>query len=300
LHSSEFFVAAAELAACAWLGDDGIRPGKASCCLARIHDCGTVVDMKTSRGSSTEAPLPTDLPDWLRALGLERYAETFQENGITAEILPYLSSEDLKEIGVLSIGHRRQLLNAIDPVRPDQHEKRQRRWLDFSAFLVACIALSTSMYSAYLTRKHDRLSVVPFISVDDRGPFLKYKIDGPGSFEIWMENNGAGVARITSLSILSDLTSATDFNDVMRVTTLNKYPQLHWTELEFPYYLRPGQKISLFYVNQAEIEKLSGDMRTASLNELAEKARALKISVQYESIYGKVNTATWPHKRTKG
>jgi hypothetical protein len=114
-----------------------------------------------------------------------------------------------------------------------------------------------------------------------------------------MANNGAGVARITSLSISSDLTSATDFNDVMRVTTLNKYSQLHWTELEFPYYLRAGQKISLFYVNQAEIEKLSADMRAALLNELAEKVRALKISVQYESIYGEVNTATWPHKRTK-
>jgi class 3 adenylate cyclase/tetratricopeptide (TPR) repeat protein len=61
--------------------------------------------------------------DWLRDLGLERYEATFRENDVNAELLPKLTADDLKELGVTSVGHRRQLLEAIaalagDPVRP--------------------------------------------------------------------------------------------------------------------------------------------------------------------------------------
>ena len=51
--------------------------------------------------------------DWLRALGLERYEAAFRENDVGAELLPNLTADDLKEIGVGSFGHRRQLLEAI-------------------------------------------------------------------------------------------------------------------------------------------------------------------------------------------
>ena len=50
-----------------------------------------------------------EVADWLRALGLERYEATFRENDVTAELLPNLTADDLKEIGVTSFGHRRQL-----------------------------------------------------------------------------------------------------------------------------------------------------------------------------------------------
>ena len=50
---------------------------------------------------------------WLRDLGLERYEEAFQENEIDAKILPKLTAEDLKDIGVTTVGHRRKLLEAI-------------------------------------------------------------------------------------------------------------------------------------------------------------------------------------------
>ena len=54
-----------------------------------------------------------DIADWLRQIGLERYAEAFEDHDIDAEILPTLGAEDLKELGVTSLGHRKRLLQAI-------------------------------------------------------------------------------------------------------------------------------------------------------------------------------------------
>ena len=54
-----------------------------------------------------------DISGWLRGLGLERYEQAFRENEIDLRILPELTADDLKELGVAAIGHRRLLLKAI-------------------------------------------------------------------------------------------------------------------------------------------------------------------------------------------
>ena len=54
-----------------------------------------------------------DVAAWLRGLGLERYEAAFRENAVDAAVLPRLTSEDLKEIGVAALGHRKRLLEAI-------------------------------------------------------------------------------------------------------------------------------------------------------------------------------------------
>ena len=54
-----------------------------------------------------------DIEAWLRGLGLERYEPAFRDNEIDWEVLPKLTSDDLREIGVTAIGHRRKLLEAI-------------------------------------------------------------------------------------------------------------------------------------------------------------------------------------------
>jgi class 3 adenylate cyclase/predicted ATPase len=54
-----------------------------------------------------------DIESWLRSLSLERYAAAFRENEIDDTVLPSLTAEDLKELGVGPIGHRRKLLDAI-------------------------------------------------------------------------------------------------------------------------------------------------------------------------------------------
>jgi len=60
---------------------------------------------------SVGAPMQ-QIADWLQKLGLGQYAQRFAENDITFSILPDLTDQDLKEIGV-PLGHRRQLLREI-------------------------------------------------------------------------------------------------------------------------------------------------------------------------------------------
>ena len=60
-----------------------------------------------------------DLGEWLRSLGLERYEPAFRENDIDDAILPRLTAEDLKELGVSSLGHRHKLLDAIAALHTD-------------------------------------------------------------------------------------------------------------------------------------------------------------------------------------
>jgi class 3 adenylate cyclase len=60
-----------------------------------------------------------DLGGWLRSLGLERYEAAFRENEIDETVLPSLTHETLKELGVTAVGHRLKLLDAIAALRPD-------------------------------------------------------------------------------------------------------------------------------------------------------------------------------------
>jgi predicted ATPase/class 3 adenylate cyclase len=55
---------------------------------------------------------------WLGELGLERYAEAFEANDIDASVLRTLNADDLKELGVTSLGHRKKLLEAIAALTP--------------------------------------------------------------------------------------------------------------------------------------------------------------------------------------
>jgi len=57
------------------------------------------------------------ITDWLQKLGLGQYAQRFVENDINLAILPDLTDQDLKDIGVASFGHRRQLLRAITELK---------------------------------------------------------------------------------------------------------------------------------------------------------------------------------------
>src|SRR6478672_6752812 len=56
---------------------------------------------------------------WLRSLGLGKYEAAFRENEIDETVLQSLTAEDLKELGVTALGHRRKLLDAIAALRND-------------------------------------------------------------------------------------------------------------------------------------------------------------------------------------
>ena len=64
-----------------------------------------------------------DLGDWLRSLGIEEYEAAFRDNKIDERSLPSLTAEDLKELGIAALGHRRILLDAIAALRADRGAK---------------------------------------------------------------------------------------------------------------------------------------------------------------------------------
>jgi class 3 adenylate cyclase/predicted ATPase len=58
-----------------------------------------------------------DIAEWLRNLELAQYEALFRSNDIDGSVLSSLTNEDLKDLGVFSIGHRRKLLDAIAALR---------------------------------------------------------------------------------------------------------------------------------------------------------------------------------------
>jgi hypothetical protein len=63
-----------------------------------------------------------DLGGWLWRLGLERYEAAFRENEISEKVLPSLTAEDLKELGVAALGYA-AALDAIAALRADTSAK---------------------------------------------------------------------------------------------------------------------------------------------------------------------------------
>ena len=101
------------------------------------------------------------IADWLEKLGMARYAERFAENDIDMAVLPDLTDQHLKDLGV-SLGHRLKMLRAIrdlsnvsaavtapsalldiEPTRRDDAERRQLTVMFTD--LVGSTALSTTL-----------------------------------------------------------------------------------------------------------------------------------------------------------
>ena len=64
-----------------------------------------------------------DIVVWLRSLGLGKYEAAFRENEIDETVLPNLTAEDLKDLGISIVGHRRTLLDAIAALRAHAENK---------------------------------------------------------------------------------------------------------------------------------------------------------------------------------
>jgi len=89
-----------------------------------------------------------DIGTWLRGLGLEQYEVAFRDNDVDAEVLPELTAEDLTNIGVTSVGHRRKLLAAIAVLgyeAPARAEAERRQLTVMFCDLVGSTALSARL-----------------------------------------------------------------------------------------------------------------------------------------------------------
>ena len=58
-----------------------------------------------------------DVAAWLKNLGLGQYEAAFRDNAIEGDLLPTLTAEDPRDLGVTIVGHRRKLLDAIAALR---------------------------------------------------------------------------------------------------------------------------------------------------------------------------------------
>jgi class 3 adenylate cyclase/tetratricopeptide (TPR) repeat protein len=109
---------------------------------------------------------------WLEELGLEQYAAAFVANDVTLELLPSLTSEDLREIGVISVGHRRRVLDAAareaappSPMQPSPEPLAERRQVSVMfCDLVGSTPLSTRLdpedLSAVIRAYQDRVNEI--------------------------------------------------------------------------------------------------------------------------------------------
>jgi class 3 adenylate cyclase len=101
-----------------------------------------------------------DIAAWLDGLGLGQYEQAFRDNEIDEGVLQSLTAEDLKDLGVKLVGHRRRLLDAIaalvtsalvvaatagtDSVAPRSHAERRQLTVMFCD-LVGSTALSSRL-----------------------------------------------------------------------------------------------------------------------------------------------------------
>src|SRR6202521_2130865 len=60
-----------------------------------------------------------DVGVWLRSLGLGQYEAAFRDNEVDGAVLPKLTVEDLKDLGVAIVGHRRKIMSAIEELNAE-------------------------------------------------------------------------------------------------------------------------------------------------------------------------------------
>jgi class 3 adenylate cyclase/tetratricopeptide (TPR) repeat protein len=117
-----------------------------------------------------------DVAAWLSELGLDAYAEAFLDNDIDGETLASLTMDDLKELGVHSLGHRKKLLAAISSLdgkaevlpsapRPAAAERAERRqvsvlFADIAGYTALSAELGDERTHALLTAFFERIDQI--------------------------------------------------------------------------------------------------------------------------------------------
>ena len=113
-----------------------------------------------------------DIAAWLRGMSLEQYEPVFRANEIDPRVLPNLTAEDLKDLGVSLVGHRRRLLDAIAALRteapaastavsretPPLAEAERRQLTVMFCDLVGSTALAARLDPEDLREGHRRVS----------------------------------------------------------------------------------------------------------------------------------------------
>ncbi|MBV1700195.1 MAG: AAA family ATPase [Hyphomicrobiales bacterium] len=117
---------------------------------------------------SANLPKLPDLAQWLETLGLAEYLPVFQDNHIELGLLPSLTAEDLREIGIVSVGHRRRLLDALkqleaqegDVARTPPKAKPAAQWRPIT--LIYCDLVGSTALAESIDPEELRLFIANF------------------------------------------------------------------------------------------------------------------------------------------
>jgi len=74
------------------------------------EDSETETEMEEQEEAGEEV---VDVPRWLCGMGMGRYAAAFEAHEVDAEVLPWLTMDDLRDMGIGAVGARRKLFCAI-------------------------------------------------------------------------------------------------------------------------------------------------------------------------------------------
>lgn len=84
---------------------------------ASVDESDGVADWGIPNGRLPGATCYGGVKAWLDGLGLSRYAPVFEIHEVDDEVLPLLTLEDLKDMGIGAVGSRRKMFAAIQKLR---------------------------------------------------------------------------------------------------------------------------------------------------------------------------------------
>ncbi|SEP98088.1 AAA family ATPase [Thalassovita taeanensis] len=116
---------------------------------------------------------PFELDVWLAGIGMSKYLNVFTQNDIDMEVLGTLTSDDLREMGVASIGHRRRILSAAaeagavsDPAANKPAERRDLTvmFCDLVGSTALSVGADPEDYRHYISRYREEIAaaIAPF------------------------------------------------------------------------------------------------------------------------------------------
>ncbi len=119
------------------------------------------------------------------------------------------------------------------------------RILTGSAGLIAVAALATAVYTAWITREQQRVSVWPYVTQDNAFP---------GYYERWLTNAGLGPAMVRSFEVRVDGQPAKDWAQVLeRLEVVPGWGSVSYSDVGRGSVLMPGQSLKILVVRDTSM-----------------------------------------------